>query len=168
MPTFVVLEHDHPELHWDFMLEHGGVLKTWRLPASWPAAGQKLPAVALADHRLQYLDYEGPVSGDRGRVVRRDRGSYELLNRRAEPRERSELTHSDPLRGSARQAELTHSDPLRGSARQDEDPFQDGQVWPVAKRQRTLRDIRSGTAGGKLLATGAPGVRRGDLTIFLC
>jgi len=77
MPEFVVLEHDHPELHWDLMLEHGGLLKTWRLP-EFPRPGQKLLAQALADHRLHYLNYEGPVSGNRGSVVRRDRGTYEF------------------------------------------------------------------------------------------
>ena len=28
VPRFVILEHDYPELHWDFMLEAGAVLKT--------------------------------------------------------------------------------------------------------------------------------------------
>jgi hypothetical protein len=31
------------------------------------------------DHRLMYLDYEGPISGDRGSVVRWDAGSYLLI-----------------------------------------------------------------------------------------
>jgi hypothetical protein len=30
----------------------------------------------LADHRLAYLDYEGPVSGDRGIVRRLDTGTF--------------------------------------------------------------------------------------------
>jgi hypothetical protein len=79
MPRFVVLEHDHPELHWDLMLEHGGVLKTWRLPCFPPEPGKKIVAQALADHRLLYLAYQGPVSGNRGQVVRCDQGSYELV-----------------------------------------------------------------------------------------
>jgi hypothetical protein len=76
MPRFVILEHDHPELHWDLMLEAGGVLRTWRL-AQPPTAGAAIKAVALGDHRLHYLDYEGPVSGGRGTVTRWDRGTYE-------------------------------------------------------------------------------------------
>ncbi len=78
MPRFVVLEHDHPFLHWDLMLEHGEILRTWRLPAA-PETGLTLPATALGAHRRAYLDYEGPVSGGRGRVVRWDRGTYEIL-----------------------------------------------------------------------------------------
>jgi hypothetical protein len=77
MPRFVILEHDHPFLHWDLMLEVGGKLRTWRLSAA-PAAGTQVSAEPLGDHRIAYLDYEGPVSGGRGSVVRWDSGSYEL------------------------------------------------------------------------------------------
>ena len=78
VPRFVLLEHNHPFLHWDFMLEHGGVLRTWRLH-EFPNSGAHVEAERLADHRLAYLDYEGPVSGGRGEVVRRDRGRYETI-----------------------------------------------------------------------------------------
>jgi DNA polymerase Ligase (LigD) len=78
MPRFVVLTHDHPLLHWDFMLEQGGKLRTWRL-AHAPDAGGPIEAEALVDHRLAYFDYEGPVSGGRGHVTRWDRGEYETV-----------------------------------------------------------------------------------------
>lgn len=73
MPRFVLLEHDHPQLHWDFMVERGDTLRTWRLN-SIPGMNCEIDAVALPDHRLAYLDYEGPVSSDRGIVRRIDRG----------------------------------------------------------------------------------------------
>ena len=41
-------------------------------------AGRGFPAEALPDHRLIYLEYEGPISGDRGTVVAWDRGEYRL------------------------------------------------------------------------------------------
>jgi hypothetical protein len=75
MPRFVVLEHDHPVLHWDFMLEAGDVLLTWRLAAP-PGPGVPLEATRTFDHRPLYLDYEGPISGGRGRVVRWDCGTF--------------------------------------------------------------------------------------------
>jgi hypothetical protein len=78
MPRFVVLTHDHPELHWDFMLEQGTSLRTWRLSAE-PNSGGAISAEPLPDHRLEYLDYEGPLSGDRGEVTQWDRGEYELI-----------------------------------------------------------------------------------------
>lgn len=78
MPRYVVLTHDHPVWHWDFMLETSGVLKTWRLDAA-PLSASPIRAFPLAPHRLEYLEYEGPVSGDRGVVARWDSGGYEVL-----------------------------------------------------------------------------------------
>ena len=77
MPRFVILEHDHPFLHWDLMLESAGVLRTWRL-LQQPRTGVDIQTESLSDHRLEYLDYEGPVPGDRGRVTRWDAGEFEI------------------------------------------------------------------------------------------
>jgi hypothetical protein len=77
MPRFVILEHDHPTLHWDLMLEWGDVLRTWRL-AEAPTGPGSVNAEPSFDHRLHYLDYEGPVSGNRGSVHRWDHGVYRL------------------------------------------------------------------------------------------
>ena len=84
MARYVILEHDYPELHWDFMLESLAadgrhVLKTWRLAKAPASRGERIAAVALADHRLFYLDYEGPVQENRGNVTRWDQGEYESL-----------------------------------------------------------------------------------------
>lgn len=78
MPRFVLLTHDHPFLHWDFMLERGDHLRTWRLSAE-PDGDEEVTAEPLPDHRLDYLDYEGPVSGNRGEVRQWDKGVYRLL-----------------------------------------------------------------------------------------
>jgi hypothetical protein len=83
MPRFAVLEHDHPTLHWDFLLEDGGVLLTWRLAAP-PTPDVVVHAEKLFDHRLLYLDYEGPVGGGRGRVTRWDNGTFEWEERGAD------------------------------------------------------------------------------------
>ncbi len=78
MPRFVVLAHDWPAPHWDFLLEAGGVLRAWRLLAE-PGPGREVPAEANFDHRLLYLDYEGPVSGGRGVVTRWDAGTFDWV-----------------------------------------------------------------------------------------
>jgi DNA polymerase Ligase (LigD) len=80
MPRFVILEHDHPVLHWDLMLEAGAALRTWRLAQAPSTTGAVIDAQALPDHRLEYLEYEGPVSGGRGAVKRWDTGAYETLS----------------------------------------------------------------------------------------
>ena len=79
MPRYVILEHDHPTLHWDLMLEAGEVLRTWRLAAP-PRPGGKVAAEPSFDHRLVYLDYEGPVGGDRGTVSAWERGTCEVVS----------------------------------------------------------------------------------------
>jgi hypothetical protein len=75
VPRFVILEHDWPTLHWDFLLEAGPVLRAWRLLGE-PGSARTVPAEPNGDHRLLYLDYEGPLGGDRGRVRRWDAGTF--------------------------------------------------------------------------------------------
>jgi hypothetical protein len=78
MPRYVILQHETSGgVHFDFMLEMGGALKTWSLSQP-PLQGVEMNAEPLPDHRLAYLDYEGPISGDRGSVTRWDRGTYEM------------------------------------------------------------------------------------------
>lgn len=60
------------------MLDAGDALRTWALPQRPDAAGVQ-PAEQLADHRREYLDYEGPVSGNRGTVRRWDTGTFRAL-----------------------------------------------------------------------------------------
>ncbi len=77
---FVILHHTGvPSPHFDLMLETSpnGPLATWRCPI-WPLPAGETPVVRLADHRRHYLDYEGPVSGDRGEVRRVARGSHRV------------------------------------------------------------------------------------------
>jgi hypothetical protein len=86
--AFVLLRHETTEgVHWDLMLDVGPSLATWQLvedPAasSEPRAGEGIPARLLPEHRREYLDYEGPVSRNRGYVTRSDHGTYRLLTRK--------------------------------------------------------------------------------------
>jgi DNA polymerase Ligase (LigD) len=78
MPRFVVLEHVWNGVHWDFMLECGDVLRTWAVDTPI-VAGKECCARALSDHRLIYLEYEGELTHDRGRVRRVDKGTYHAI-----------------------------------------------------------------------------------------
>ena len=64
------------------MLEQGDALITWQLLKE-PVDRSSLPVPArkIQDHRKAYLDYEGPLSGDRGSVRRVDTGTCEILQR---------------------------------------------------------------------------------------
>ena len=80
MPGFAILEHRHQGMHWDLLLEDGPAMRTWSL-GSRPDTPGPVPASPLPDHRLDFLDYEGPVSRDRGHVVQWDRGTFRWLVR---------------------------------------------------------------------------------------
>ena len=84
MPRFALLTHDHPFVHWDLLIEAGATARTWRLlesPARWLSDPSiEVAAESIAAHRLMYLDYEGPVSRERGRVIRWDHGLVEWLS----------------------------------------------------------------------------------------
>ena len=73
---FVVLRHtDRQGVHFDLMIDQGNGLATWKCPQPPESAGPGGRACTrIADHRRRYLDYEGPIAGDRGTVQRHDQG----------------------------------------------------------------------------------------------
>lgn len=81
---FVVQRHEVAagDAHWDFMVERGEKLATWRLAGPVAAAGT-LEGERSFDHRAVYLDFEGEISGGRGRVSIVERG--ELEDREGDP-----------------------------------------------------------------------------------
>jgi hypothetical protein len=107
--------------HWDLMLElDSGELLTWRLPGR-PLSdllSDKLPfmAVQLPNHRIAYLDYQGPVSGNRGRVERVASGFYRC-NVVDQPN-----TNCEP---SASQEETSLADSQSATQRTGPEPWRD-------------------------------------------
>ncbi len=65
--------------HYDFMIEDQQELLTWRVlqpDLEKLINGQQITATRINNHRREYLDFEGPISCDRGQVAIFDQGSY--------------------------------------------------------------------------------------------
>ena len=76
---YVILwHHDIPEPHYDMMFESapGSDLATWR-SLVWPIESQT-PLIRLRNHRRAFLDYQGQLTGQRGRVQRIATGEFQL------------------------------------------------------------------------------------------
>lgn len=77
---FVIQEHRARRVHYDFRLEHDGVLVSWAVPKNLPdTPAQNHLAVRTEDHPLQYADFEGTIPKGEygaGTVTVWDSGTY--------------------------------------------------------------------------------------------
>ncbi len=107
-PIFVVQKHaaHRAGLHWDFRLEHDGVLWSWAVrkgPSLDPS--QKHIAAHVEDHPLEYADFQGTIPDGQygaGTVETWDRGTWEPAGDPAVGMQKGELTfvlHGKRLNG---------------------------------------------------------------------
>jgi hypothetical protein len=87
---FVILHHEvgtkltrTDQSHYDWMFDVGGTLRTWATePLVSLEKESDISCDRLSDHRLAYLEREGEIDGDRGRVIRVLAGVFRLTDDR--------------------------------------------------------------------------------------
>jgi len=82
LPRFVIQEHHATALHWDFRLEHDGVLVSWAVPRGVPHSYKRNNlAIMTEDHPMDYASFEGTIPAGEyggGTVTIWDDGRYDL------------------------------------------------------------------------------------------
>lgn len=112
---FCVQKHDATRLHYDFRLEHKGVLLSWAVPKgpSMNPSDKRL-AIHVEDHPFEYRTFEGvipPGHYGAGTVEIWDKGTYTVPE--ASSREETEKRITEGLKKGHLEFEL-HGEKLRG------------------------------------------------------
>ena len=151
---YLIQKHDATRMHFDFRLEHDGVLLSWAVPngPSFDPRDKRL-AVHVEDHPLDYGDFEGTIPKGEyggGTVMLWDEGSWEPVGDVEEGLAKGDfkfVLHGERLKGKW---VLVRMKPKRGERSKHEnwllikekDPYATEETKPITERAMT--SVRSG------------------------
>jgi bifunctional non-homologous end joining protein LigD len=116
--SYCIQKHAASRLHYDFRLEHGGVLLSWAVPKgpSYDPRDKRL-AARVEDHPVEYASFEGVIPQGEygaGAVVLWDRGTWTPLVDPALALKKGELKfelHGEKLAGKWALVKIKGDDP---------------------------------------------------------
>jgi len=129
-PIFVVQKHWASRLHYDFRLEHDGVLLSWAVPKgpSYDPRDKRL-AAHVEDHPVEYATFEGVIPQGEyggGTVVLWDRGTWTPLIDPALALKKGELKfelYGEKLQGKWALVKIKGDDPKAWLLVKDKDDY---------------------------------------------
>lgn len=151
---YLIQKHDATRLHFDFRLEHAGVLLSWAVPngPSYDPAEKRL-AVHVEDHPLDYGDFEGTIPKGNyggGTVMLWDEGTWEPVGDAEAGLKKGDLKfvlHGRRLRGKWVLVRMRPRKGERGKHEnwlliKEKDEFSGLEKTPIV--ERALTSVRSG------------------------
>jgi bifunctional non-homologous end joining protein LigD len=151
---YLIQKHDATRLHFDFRLEHEGVLLSWavtRGPSFDPK--DKRLAVHVEDHPLEYGDFEGTIPAGNyggGTVMLWDEGTWEPVGDVDAGLAKGDfkfILHGERLKGKWVLVQIKHNRDKRSKADnwlliKERDEYAETEKKPII--ERALTSVRSG------------------------
>lgn len=161
-PMFVIQEHHASRLHWDFRLQHSGVLVSWAVPKGPPLdVDVNRLAVQTEDHPLEYGTFEGTIPAKEyggGEVTLWDSGTIEIEKWR-EGKEVIVVCHGRPdggLGGAPRRYAFIHTGGMGSSRKSAAAKEKAAANWLL----HLMKDQPEGDGDGADSGEGAPTQRK--------
>ncbi|MGA8125742.1 MAG: ATP-dependent DNA ligase [Mycobacterium sp.] len=146
--TFVIQEHHARRLHYDFRLEHDGVLVSWAVPKNLPeTTAVNHLAVHTEDHPLEYGRFEGTIPKGEyggGKVVIWDAGTYDTEKFNVAPEKGEVIVTLHGQRISGRYALIqTNGDQWLAHRMKDQNVFQFNELAPMLTTHGSVAKLKS-------------------------
>jgi DNA ligase D-like protein (predicted ligase)/DNA ligase D-like protein (predicted polymerase)/DNA ligase D-like protein (predicted 3'-phosphoesterase) len=147
--TFVIQEHHARRLHYDFRLEHDGVLVSWAVPKNLPeTTSVNHLAVHTEDHPLEYGSFEGDIPKGEygaGKVIIWDSGTYETekFNDSAEKGEVIVTLHGSRISGRYALIQ-TNGNQWLAHRMKDQNVFEFDEIAPMLATHGSVAALKAG------------------------